>query len=220
MNDCPNSGIRDQLPDLLHDRLDASARATVIAHVEECADCKAELELLRSVRRVLSDRTPNVDVTSIVRALPKPAPHSVTIAPRKRVWSDWRIAAAVTLLVAGGGSLTIMRHGASPVSDSNRVLSMPSESSTVPTAKMRTAAAPGSALQAPGANAESSATAVDDHDPAIGLSESRLGDLNEQQLKVLLDEIGRMQAVPVTEPEPVTIHVNPGNSSSPDGGGV
>ena len=36
MNDCPNAEIRDRLPDLLHDRLDPSARAAVTAHVATC----------------------------------------------------------------------------------------------------------------------------------------------------------------------------------------
>ena len=53
MNDCPNAEIRDQLPDLLHDRLDASARAAVTAHVASCVDCRDELELLRGVHGML-----------------------------------------------------------------------------------------------------------------------------------------------------------------------
>ena len=58
MNDCSNAEIRDRLPDLLHERLDASARATVAAHVADCADCREELELLRDVRAALAAQTP------------------------------------------------------------------------------------------------------------------------------------------------------------------
>ena len=50
MNDCTNAEIRDQLPDLLHDRLTVSVRDVVVAHVADCADCREELELLRGVR--------------------------------------------------------------------------------------------------------------------------------------------------------------------------
>ena len=60
MNDCPNSGVRDRLPDLLHDRLDASTRAMVQGHVDACADCRAELDLLRGVHGMLLMRTPKV----------------------------------------------------------------------------------------------------------------------------------------------------------------
>ena len=56
MSDCPNAEIRDLLPDLLHDRLDAPTRARVLAHVDGCADCRSELELLRSLRGSLERR--------------------------------------------------------------------------------------------------------------------------------------------------------------------
>src|SRR5438093_1509752 len=46
MNDCANADIRDQLPDMLHERLSASARAAVMAHVSNCPDCRDELELV------------------------------------------------------------------------------------------------------------------------------------------------------------------------------
>jgi hypothetical protein len=62
MNDCPNAEIRDRLPDLLHDRLDVSTRAAVMAHVDDCVDCRAELELLKGVRGVMVARTPRVDI--------------------------------------------------------------------------------------------------------------------------------------------------------------
>ena len=34
MTDCPNAEMRDRLPDLLHERLETSVRAAVMAHVE------------------------------------------------------------------------------------------------------------------------------------------------------------------------------------------
>ncbi len=73
MSDCSNAEIRDLLPDLMHDRLDAHTRARVIAHVDGCADCRSELELLRSLRGSLDRATPRVDVDRIVAALPTPA---------------------------------------------------------------------------------------------------------------------------------------------------
>jgi len=42
VNDCVNAEIRDQLPDLVHERLDASALAIVMAHVDGCIDCRDE----------------------------------------------------------------------------------------------------------------------------------------------------------------------------------
>src|SRR3954468_8108873 len=98
MNDCTNADIRDQLPDLLHERLDASGRAEVLAHLSGCTDCRDELRLLGEVRSALESRVPRVDVNYVVQALPKPpAQRTLRLEPRRRVWSDWRIAAAVTL---------------------------------------------------------------------------------------------------------------------------
>ena len=58
MNDCSNADIRDQLPDLLHDRLSVTARAAVVAHVDSCVDCRDELELLRGVGGGRAPHTP------------------------------------------------------------------------------------------------------------------------------------------------------------------
>src|SRR5438094_696228 len=104
MTDCPNADIRDQLADLLHDRLDASARAAVMAHVDVCADCRGELELLRSLHHLMIARTPPVNVGRIVAAL-----STRPIARRRGV--NWRLAAAVTVLAVGGTSLAIVNRG-------------------------------------------------------------------------------------------------------------
>src|SRR6185369_16427625 len=101
MNDCLNAEMRDLLPDLLHDRLAADVRAAVTAHVSACADCREELELLQQLQTVLVAGAPRVDVAYVVGALPKPPAQVKTLSRRaaRRTWSDWRIAAAVTLLV-------------------------------------------------------------------------------------------------------------------------
>src|SRR5687768_18590158 len=72
MTDCTNVLVRERLPELLHERLDAVARAEVQAHLGACAECAAELTLLREARRSMQ-RVPVVDVARIVAALPGPA---------------------------------------------------------------------------------------------------------------------------------------------------
>ena len=242
MSDCPNADIRDLLPDLLHDRLDARTRARVVAHVDGCEDCRSELELLRSLRNSLDRATPRVDVNRIVAALPTPA--SVRPAQRRRVWgarilSDWRIAATVTFIAASGTSLVVMRnvrdggrdsattpaaqHVANAASESTSIVPPSITGSGVqsPAANATTAAVPSQshpATKSPAAvaqgNAESVASA--DEQKAGGLGNSRFGDLNERQLKSLLNAIEHMDATPVTEPEPVTLHVG-ARTSSPNG---
>jgi len=108
MTDCPNGDIRDLLPDLLHGRLGEVERAEVEAHLRECADCRDELELLRGMRGALR-RVPAVDVDAIVAGIP---PYRVPVQRiPSRSWSGWRIAAAVTLLAAGGTSVVVARNG-------------------------------------------------------------------------------------------------------------
>ena len=257
MNDCQNAEIRDQLPDLLHDRLEAAARLAVAAHVETCVDCHEELELLRVVLGLARAQTPTVDVAAIVRALPAPpkpmsisatqslanvpsthapllvdssatpiapkldvgTPNVIPIALRRRVWSDWRVAAAVTLLVAGGSSTVLLKRGAN-VPDSVSVAAATTESRApggangsagalspvAQTPNSTSSTATSSAGESP-TNATAVAEADDRANTDIG-NGGRLGDLNDQQLQALLDKIDKLPAVPVAEPEPVTLQVS------------
>jgi len=207
MNDCSNAEIRDQLPDLLHERLDATVRAVVIAHVSGCVDCRDELELLRSIHKTLIAQTPRVDIAYVVGALPK-APAQPAYRPRsqpsRRRWSDWRVAAAVTVLIAGGSSLAVLRRAPSAgdtpaqITDSTPARSVgPVASESGSTAAVK-ATPSNSNLQTPLATTEEPEDGVD----------GRFGGLSDEQMQALLGDIEKLQAVPVTEPEPVTIRVD------------
>jgi anti-sigma factor RsiW len=100
MNDCANDQIRDLLPDLLHERLGSTERAAVEAHVASCADCRDELSLLRELRGSVRGG-PALDAAAIASAIPRYA------VPVRRSTSTWRIAAAITLVAAGGASLAL-----------------------------------------------------------------------------------------------------------------
>ncbi len=108
MTDCPNADIRDQLPQLLHGRLDAASKARVESHLRECGECRQELELLRGLRA--SAPEVRVDVARIVAALPAPS------ARRRHTWNSraWQMAAAVVFLAAGGSAVArYVSHGGS-----------------------------------------------------------------------------------------------------------
>jgi hypothetical protein len=244
MSDCSNAEVRDLLPDLMHDRLDARTRTRVVAHVDGCADCRSELELLRSLRASLDRGTPRVDVDRIVAALPTPA--SVRPSQRRGAWrvlSDWRIAAAVTFIVAGGTSLAVIhnmrdgtsdsasvpavRHVTNAASETTASVAAPTVSgSTVrsPAPNATTAAAsarprPESTSPAPVGQGRAESVASTDEprdEQSAGLANSRIGDLNAKQLKSLLNAIEHMDATPITEPEPVTLRVG-ARTSSPTG---
>jgi len=210
MNDCSNADIRDQLPDLLHDRLTVSARAVVLAHVEGCTDCRDELELLRGVLGALVAQTPRVDIAYIVGALPKaPARTTAPSVAAKRRWADWRVAAAISVLVAGGSSVAIL----------NRAPGVPNgelAARAVEVADTQTATPSVVRSTTPVVSAKSAAVAretiasVDQDATTDAGPDGRFGGLTETQLNALLSEIERLEAVPITEPEPVTIKVNVG----------
>jgi putative zinc finger protein len=216
MNDCMNAEIRDQLPELVHDRLDAARRAEILLHVEACAECRDEIELLRAARAMFDAQTPRVDVRYVVNALPLAKPRPVGVQRGRAVWTDWRIAAAITLLVAGGSSVAVLRR------DPGTAMAL---RQTVQTPPVRRADgrsdSSGSSAQpqlAPAAPSEPTPRALVATDAqGSGIGASRLGDLTEQQLEALLGEIDQLQATPVTDPEPVSLHVRENTSGAPEG---
>lgn len=202
MNDCVNAEMRDRLPELLHDRLSANVRAELVAHVDACADCREELELLRALRSVLAPPLPRVDVGSIVSALPK-AP-SQTLRPRsRRTWADWRIAAAITVLAVGGSSVALINR-------TPQVASVPIGAATP------TADSPSTPALVQTVRPNTTSDTNQDSEPSGGLGMSgHLADLDDAQLQALINEIENMKAVPITEPEPVSMKVGLRNASDP-----
>lgn len=218
MNDCSNAEIRDRLPDLLHDHLDASARAVVIAHVAECVDCRDELELLRSLQKTLNARTPRVDIAYVVNALPKPParrPVAQSLPVSRRRWSDWRIAAGVTVLIAGGSSVALLRRAPESV-DLRPLITDSSASRAIDPA---IGASPSTQASANAATPNPVTTVAQNDDPDTAVEEGpdgRFGGLSDVQMQTLLNEIDGLKPVPVTEPEPVTIRVDV-KPSGPEG---
>jgi anti-sigma factor RsiW len=202
MNDCGNANIRDSLPDLLYDRLEQNARATLMAHVAGCSDCAEELDLLRRLHVTLRAPARRLDERAIVSALPKPPGQVVRIASRRSRRLDWRIAAGVGFLAVAGSSIAVLHHPVPAAQTASSVV------------------APIAALDSPTpapARAGETVVAADAQAAADVAPGGRLANLNEQQLQTLLGEIDQLPAIPVTEPEPVTIGVSGSAPSTPDG---
>jgi hypothetical protein len=109
--------MRDRLPDLANDSLDAAARELVLVHLTECVDCTQEIEILRTTRLILLKSTPKVNVAGIVSALPQygVAPIASARSAKRSSWANsWRVAAAVTFLAAGIGSYQLLNKDAGP----------------------------------------------------------------------------------------------------------
>lgn len=207
MTDCPNAEMRDRLPDLLHERLEASARAVVIAHIGECADCRAELALLREVRISLSSNVIAMDTAAVARTVLARSAAGGGAARRRIQWTDWRLAAAVAVLVVGGASFATeygrhLLHNARRVAatEVTATVSPPVDTVTSRRVPASTPISPRSETAKP--HAELAAT-------------GDVSDLSEGELRTLLGDLDTIEAVPPTEPEPVAVRV-----SLPDPGGT
>ncbi len=123
MRECVNVDVRDLLPDVADglSGLSDADRALVSEHLEVCAECRAELDMLRTARRVALAATPRVDVARIVSALPAP-PGQGKSRTRARVlrpaarssvwggaWTAWRIAAVLSTVAVGGLSIAVLQ---------------------------------------------------------------------------------------------------------------
>jgi hypothetical protein len=101
MNDCPDGEIRDLLPDLVHERLDAADVDRVKAHITGCVDCTAEMALLARIRASVEGRAPAVDVHRVVSKLPRPRRSSMQWSRNVGV----RLAAGLVVLLASASWL-------------------------------------------------------------------------------------------------------------------
>ena len=104
MIECTNIDIRDVLPEFLQGTLDGLTHAHVQAHLESCAACTVEVQLLMAVRASIAP--PRVDTARIAAAiLPYRRQRSVYAAMRRPV-----ALAAAFLLCAVGVSTVAVTH--------------------------------------------------------------------------------------------------------------
>jgi hypothetical protein len=198
MTDCANGEMRELLPDFVHDRLGAAEAARVQAHVSDCAECSAELELIRAVM-ASAPAAPAIDVAAIVANLPQPPARADSVA-RPAMVREGRVfrfgvrqlpiaaalalAASVTFVVVGRQkSPTEIRPGASAQAPAGiPASSRPAE---------KTPAAASKVLASASRVAQAASLTLG------GSTE----DLTDESLAILVDEIEHMDAVPGSEPE-------------------
>lgn len=225
MTDCLNAELRDLLPDIVHAQLDAGLRARVEAHVAECTSCRDELALLRSIHLTLQRGGTRVDVTRIVAVLPPPPSRArgATVVPlssrRRPRWSDWRVAAAATLLIAAGSSVAVLRNRAftDPALDSGRAVATSAIATRQSGLVAPDAATASVASTVAGAGATSSVAVGAAGDRMTGQAAQRgggelavnaaLSDLSDSELQTLLGAIDHVQAVPAADPDPNVVTV-------------
>jgi anti-sigma factor RsiW len=199
MRDCPDGAIRDLLPDFVHETLPEAERVRLARHLAGCADCAAEVELIRSARAAFDALAPAVDVARIAASLPgAPSPSrrgGARLAP-------WRIAAAIALVALGGLSVALLRGVFGGVSDGARA--------TVRGVAAIRRAGPDSGPGAKQVPLTPRGREVAATRPEDGVSfGGGFSDLSDDQLKTLLHEIDVLQATPSPEPEVQTTPIIP-----------
>lgn len=228
MGDCPRVDIRDALPDLVHDQLEPAVRARVEQHLLQCAECAAEVELLRALRSKLFVR-PQVDVDRVAAAVRaaataareddtvsistarqrRPMPERVARPVRRPAAHGWRIAAGIGLVAAGVGGYALSRGGAPSLqrATESAAVSVASAPSPAPAAK---AGAPMSAPATPSSvsgfsSAADAAAGVGSQTPGGLILEGPVSDLSESDMQALLQTVGDLEAMPDLDPHPLPL---------------
>jgi len=111
MRDCPDGEMRDLLPLFARAALAPMDRVRVEAHVAACADCAAEVALLRSV--ALAYDVAPVDVTAMAAKMPRHRGAGRSTAHVAFYRQPlWRVAASLTLVIASAAMVTLVKRGA------------------------------------------------------------------------------------------------------------
>ncbi len=196
MRDCADGELRDLLPDFVHETLTAAEAVRVRAHVAACAECTAEVELLRAV--AASFPAPTVDVRRIVAALPAAPGVGREAAYRVR---RWRLAAAAAVVLAAGGLSVGTLH---------RSLKGRGEVSSAAQASSASASAIAVGSATSVVEQKASASVVVKTGNGEGLTfDGGLSDLTDEQVQTLLREISAIEATPSAEPESHVGHIVP-----------
>lgn len=201
MNDCVNAEARDALPDLLHGRLSELDTATMKAHVESCADCRSELELMREA--ISSARiTPPINAAKIAAAIaPYPAVNAVPSPTRKpTVFGNGamlRIAMAAAFVAIGGWLLSNRN-----VRESTAVRQTATAESGV-TAEVNNA--PLSTTAPAAASAEPTTSAPKETQVASLSLVGSTAELTDADLEKLVAELDGIESLPSAEPQSITL---------------
>ncbi len=185
MNDCVNGDIRDVLPELVSGTLPAADLARVQDHIRACADCAAEVELLRTARAAMR-LAPTMNTTRIAAGVQ--ASTAQRLAARRIPARVARMASVSLIVVLGAIGLWASRD-------------TPREASPV---AVQPSAGGAGISAAPGV-----AGAVEEPRPAQGPTQLALGgdmsQLDDDELLALMDELSGLEAIPGEEPASITI---------------
>ena len=203
MAECTNGELRDLLPELANDRLDAESRKRVEAHVASCEECAEELALLRALRPSLL-REPAVDTQRIAAAVLARTREASSRAPaRAGLSTGWRVAMAAAALLAAGalGYAAITRRaiGAPEVAVAPTPVKGAYDTGSASHSAPRPAHAPEREVAAtpPRAARPSAATSL----ASTGVLDN-VSDLSDDEVRALTASLDDLSAIPDADPSP------------------
>jgi hypothetical protein len=191
--DCINAEVRDALPDLLNGNLSGVDASLLQDHVDGCAACRSELDLLREIKAG-SAIVPAMNAAAIAARIASYAPAYVVGEERRTnsfAWT-WKAAAAVAIVTAGIFGLT---RGSPSRQAPTASTSAPSVVASVAGVDPETRPAPEKQPVAVQASGETQVAA---------LSVGGLQDLSDADLEELLSDLNGMDAIPSAEPQSLT----------------
>ena len=111
--------MKDLLPGWVRRELEESDRDVVAAHVDSCASCSAEVDLIRRIQA--AGFSPPASLASDIKsALAEELVSGAGVAygGQSRRFGHWRLSAAATVVLALGTALIWQRLGMGPASGS------------------------------------------------------------------------------------------------------
>lgn len=202
MIDCINTEVRDALPDLLHGRLNALDAATMNAHVESCAECRAELALLREVRAT-APLAPSMDYAQMAASVPAYRGAAISVPSRGFIRNNLRnigLVAAGALIAFTGWSVS-----RSTLDDGRAA---PSVAVVAPSPTVLPVTPPSTVAPSTPTIAKSGNEATQEVTQVASLS--LLGstqDLSDADIEQLTSDLDQLDALPSAEPQSVTLSV-------------
>ena len=196
MSECVNAEVKEALPDLLNGKLSALDTATMKAHVESCAGCRAELELLRQAK-TSALLTPKMDAAKIAAAIP-PYPRVPShVEPPRRIPAQFkalRFAAVVALVAAGGLVWSLASRGAvEPAAQTAVNMESPAVSPAAPAVIAAPSTRSANAGKASGAVQVASLSLI-----------GSTSDLSDAELELLVAALDEIEPLPAEEPQSFT----------------
>jgi anti-sigma factor RsiW len=186
MSECTNGELRDLLPELVNDRLDAESRQRVEAHVASCTECAEELALLRSLRPALM-HGPAIDTARIAAAVRARSADIAGRPPaRSGMGSRWHLAAAAATVLAVGALGYVTRKPGIVAPRSVPVHAPPRQVASAPPH-----------VAPPHVAAPSTPTAV----ASFGVLDN-VSDLSDDDVRTLTASLDELSPVPDVDPSP------------------